>query len=130
MALSVRTCGGQLRTVMIPVLQTVLGPDENWIMAQQSACGADAQPPMILMWPDTAVGFPEAVVHGNTATIPATIAAGDAAFRRRVARGWHRDLELTPDTAATRPDRRIHPHDRRDRLRGSGQNDSTPVPGP
>ena len=72
MALSVRTAGGQLRTVVIPVLQTIPGPDENWSMAQQSACGADAPPPMILIWPDTAVGFPEAVIHGNTATIPVT----------------------------------------------------------
>lgn len=71
MSLSVRTAGRELRTVMIPVLQP-LGLDENWTAAQQSACGADAPPPMILTWPDTSAGFPEAIVHGNTASIPVT----------------------------------------------------------
>lgn len=72
MPVSVRTSGRQLRTVVIPVLQPVLGLEENWVTAQQSACGADAPPPMILTWPDTALGFPEATIHGDTMTIPVT----------------------------------------------------------
>ncbi|HEU5353149.1 MAG TPA: hypothetical protein VFU65_01745 [Actinocrinis sp.] len=70
MPLSVRTAGRQLRTVAIPVLRPVAGQDEDWTIAQQSACGADAPPPMILAWPETAHGFPKASVHGNTATVP------------------------------------------------------------
>lgn len=72
MKLRVRTAAQELRTVAIPLLRPNLYLEEDWTGAQQSACGAQAPPPMILTWPDTVPGFPEAAVHGNEATIPVT----------------------------------------------------------
>jgi hypothetical protein len=72
MTLRVRTAAQQLRTVLVQAPQPDLKLQESWAAAQQLACGANAPPPMILTWPDTAPGFPEATVHGNTATIPVT----------------------------------------------------------
>lgn len=72
MQLSVRTAAQELRTVPISVPRSNLYPGGDWTESQQFACGAEAPPPMIVTWPDSAGGFPEATVHGNTATIPVT----------------------------------------------------------
>ena len=72
MRLRVRTAAQELRTVTIPVRRPSLYQEEDWTGAQQAACGSEAPPPMILTWPDSAQGFPEAAIHGNTATIPVT----------------------------------------------------------
>jgi len=72
MRLSVRTAAHELRTLVVRVPQSSLNLDEDWTRAQQFACGSEAPPPMILTWSDAALGFPEAAIHGNEATIPVT----------------------------------------------------------
>ena len=72
MSLKVRTAAQELRTVPISVLRSNQYPGADWTESQQFACGAQAPPPMIVTWPDSAVGFPQATIHGDSATFPIT----------------------------------------------------------